>query len=125
MVWMVPVRPSSEVSVRTPRPVCQPEVWVVTALPVEPDEPLMLPGRLPPRQPASSTAAAAAQLRRACCLCVIRDTLPFISLGAVCPALRGFMHGRPAFVQLLRYGCGCRLTPSPEAPPLGELARSA
>ena len=95
MVWMVPVRPSSEVSVRTPRPVCQPEVWVVTALPVEPDEPLMLPGRLPPRQPASSTAAAAAQLRRACCLCVIRDTLPFISLGAVCPALRGFMHGSP------------------------------
>jgi len=31
MVWMVPVRASSEASVRMPRPVFQPPVWVVLA----------------------------------------------------------------------------------------------
>ena len=37
MVWMVPVRASSEASVRMPRPVFQPPVWVVLALPDEPN----------------------------------------------------------------------------------------
>ena len=37
MVWMVPVRASSEASVRMPRPVFQPPVWVVLALPDEPE----------------------------------------------------------------------------------------
>lgn len=87
MVWMVPVRASSEASVRMPRPVFQPPVWVVLALPDEPDmafELLMLPELLLPlRQPDSSSAAATAQLRRAFCLCVISVTLPFISLGVV------------------------------------------
>ena len=77
----------SEASVRMPRPVFQPPVWVVLALPDEPDmafELLMLPeSLLPLRQPDSSSAAATAQLRRAFCLCVISVTLPFISLGVV------------------------------------------
>ena len=62
-------------------------VWVVLALPDEPDmafELLMLPeSLLPLRQPDSSSATATAQLRRAFCLCVISVTLPFISLGVV------------------------------------------
>ena len=51
-------------------------VWVVLALPDEPDmafELLMLPELLLPLR----------QLRRAFCLCVISVTLPFISLGVV------------------------------------------
>ena len=69
-----------------PRPVFQPPVWVVLALPDEPDmafELLMLPeSLLPLRQPDSSSAAATAQLRRAFLSLCHKRYAPFHLFGS-------------------------------------------